>query len=176
MSIQDIKNVIPDFAKDLRLNISSVISSDGSPALNNAQRWGVAIASAYATGNRQLLAAIDAEAGEQLESGYRQAARSAAAIMGMNNVYYRFIHLSSNEDYSQMPARLRMTVIGNPGIEKADFELFALAVSAINGCGLCIDSHEKVLRQAGVSVAAIQDAVRIASVINAVATVLQQES
>ncbi len=175
MSIQNIKNAIPDFAKDLRLNISSVVSSDGSPALNDAQRWGVAVASAYATGNRELLAAIETDAGEQLDSSYRQAARSAAAIMGMNNVYYRFIHLSSNEDYGQVPARLRMTVIGNPGIEKADFELFALAVSAINGCGLCIDSHEKVLRQAGVSTAAIQDAVRIASVISAVATILQQE-
>jgi len=176
MSIQDIKSMIPDFAKDLRLNLSGVLGKDGSPALTDAQRWGVAAASAYATGDRQLLAAIEADAAEQLDDSYRQAARSAAAIMGMNNVYYRFLHLSSNQDYGQMPARLRMTVIGNPGIEKADFELFALAVSAINGCGLCIDSHEKVLRQAGVSTAAIQDAVRIASVISAVAAILQQEA
>lgn len=175
MSIQEIKSTIPDYAKDLRLNLSSVLGKDGSPALSDAQRWGVAAASAYATGNSELLAAIEVDAGEQLDDAYRQAARSAAAIMGMNNVYYRFLHLSSNEDYGQMPARLRMTVIGNPGIEKADFELFALAVSAINGCGMCIDSHEKVLRQAGISTAAIQDAVRIAAVISAVASVLRQE-
>ncbi len=176
MSIQDLKSAIPDYAKDLRLNLSSVLSNDGSPALNDAQRWGVALAAAFATGQRQLLAAIEADGAEQLDNSYRQAARSAAAIMGMNNVYYRFLHLSSNEDYAQMPARLRMTVIGNPGIEKADFELFSIAVSAINGCGMCIDAHEKVLRQAGVSTSAIQDAVRIAAVINAVATVLVQTS
>ncbi len=176
MSIQAIKSAIPDYAKDLRLNLSSVLGGDGSPALNDAQRWGVALASAYAVGNRELLASIEAGAGEQLDDAYRQAARSSAAIMGMNNIYYRFVHLSSNQDYGQMPARLRMTVIGNPGIEKVDFELFSLAVSAINGCGMCIDSHEKVLRQAGFSTAGIQDAVRIAAVIHAVAGVLQQES
>lgn len=175
MSIQDLKGKLPDYAKDLRLNLSSVLGSDGSPALSDAQRWGVALASAYATGNRELLAAIESDAGEQLDDAYRQAARSAAAIMGMNNIYYRFLHLASNEEYGQMPARLRMTVIGNPGIEKADFELFSLAVSAINGCGMCIDSHEKVVRQAGISTAAVQDSVRIASVINAVASVLAQE-
>ncbi len=176
MSIQELKNIIPDYAKDLRLNLSSVLSNAGAPGLNDNQRWGVAVASAYATGQRELLAAIEADAGEQLDAAYRQAARSAAAIMGMNNIYYRFLHLSSNEDYSQMPARLRMTVIGNPGIEKVDFELFSIAVSAINGCGMCIDAHEKVLRQHGVSTSAIQDAVRIAAVVNAVASVLSQEA
>lgn len=176
MSIQDLKSRIPDYAKDLRLNLSTVLTSEGSPALNDAQRWGVALASAFSTGQRDLLASIDADAGELLDDSYRKAARSAASIMGMNNIYYRFLHLSSNEDYGQMPARLRMTVIGNPGIEKVDFELFSLAVSAINGCGLCIDSHEKVLRHAGMSTSAIQDAVRIASVVNAVGSVLAQEA
>ena len=95
--------------------------------------------------------------------------------MGMNNVYYRFAHLASEEDYAKLPARLRMNVIGNPGIEKVNFELYSLAVSAINGCGMCIDSHEKMLRKADLSKEGIQDAVRIASVINAVAVVLDNE-
>jgi len=95
--------------------------------------------------------------------------------MGMNNIYYRFLHLASNEEYGKLPARLRMTVIGNPGIDKGDFELLSLAVSAINGCGMCIDSHEKVLARAGVSAKAIQDAVRIAAVIHAVAVVLDTD-
>ena len=76
------------------------------------------------------------------------AARAAASIMAMNNIYYRFTHLASAPDYKTLPARLRMNVIGKPGVDKADFELWCLAVSAINGCGVCIDSHEKILRDA----------------------------
>ena len=95
----------------------------------------------------------------------------AAAVMAMNNVYYRFVHLSSNKEYATLPARLRMNVIGSPGIEKDDFELFSLAVSAMNGCGMCIDAHEKVLRGHGVSSEVIQTAVRIAAVLKAAATI-----
>jgi alkyl hydroperoxide reductase subunit D len=91
--------------------------------------------------------------------------------MAMNNVYYRFTHLASNPEYRTMPAKLRMNVIGAPGIDKADFELFSLAVSAINGCGMCIDAHEKVLKQHGVSADTIQTAVRIGAVTQAAARV-----
>ena len=101
------------------------------------------------------------------------AAKSAAAIMAMNNVYYRFVHLASDKDYATMPARLRMNVIANPGVDKADFELWSLAVSTINGCGTCIDAHEKTLKDAGVNAAAIQTAVRFASIIQSVAVAIE---
>ncbi len=101
------------------------------------------------------------------------AAKAAASIMAMNNIYYRFLHLASNNDYATRPAKLRMNVIGAPGIDKADFELFCLAVSAVNGCGMCIDAHEKVLLAAGVSIDTIQTAVRIAAVVNAIARTFQ---
>ena len=91
----------------------------------------------------------------------------------MNNVYYRFVHLASNAEYQTMPAKLRMNVIGNPGVPKVDFELWSLAVSAINGCGMCIDSHEKVLRDAGVDAQTIQTAVRFASVLQSLAVALE---
>ncbi len=91
--------------------------------------------------------------------------------MAMNNVYYRFVHLASNPEYAQIPAKLRMNVIGSPGIDKADFELFCLAVSAMNGCGMCIDSHEKVLKSHGVKADVIQAAARVGAVMKAVATV-----
>jgi len=104
------------------------------------------------------------------------AAKAAAAIMGMNNVYYRFIHLSKNKEYGTLPARLRMNLLANPGVDKADFELWSLAVSAVNGCGLCIDSHEAELRKHGLTSVQIQAAVRIAAVVNAVAQVLAAES
>jgi len=91
----------------------------------------------------------------------------------MNNIYYRFVHLASNKEYGSMPARLRMNVIGNPGVDKADFELWSLAVSAINGCGACIDTHEKVLQEAGVAASAIQTAVRFAAIIQSVAVAIE---
>jgi alkyl hydroperoxide reductase subunit D len=103
------------------------------------------------------------------------AAEAAAAIMAMNNVYYRFVHLASNKDYGRLPAQLRMNVLAEPGVDKADFELWSLAVSAVNGCGLCIDAHERELRKAGLPAEAIQAAVRIAAVVHAVATVLDAE-
>jgi alkyl hydroperoxide reductase subunit D len=95
--------------------------------------------------------------------------------MGMNNVYYRFTHLVGG-DYPNMPAKLRMNVMARPGVEKADFELWSLAVSAINGCGMCMESHEKIVRQAGLSQEQVQAAVRIAAVVHAVAAVLDGET
>ena len=112
---------------------------------------------------------------DKLSEEAAEAARAAAAIMGMNNVYYRFTHLASNKDYRNLPAKLRMNIIGKPGVEKADFELWSLAVSAINGCGMCVDSHEAELKKAGVTTEQIQAAVRIASVVNAVSKVMQAE-
>jgi len=93
--------------------------------------------------------------------------------MAMNNIYYRFVHLASNKEYVTMPARLRMNVIANPGVDKADFELWSLAVSAINGCGACIDAHEKALNEAGVASASIQMAVRFAAIIQSVAIAIE---
>jgi alkyl hydroperoxide reductase subunit D len=112
----------------------------------------------------------------QLDAAQAAAARAAAAIMGMNNVYYRFVHLAGNPDYTTLPARLRMNVIGNPGVPKTDFELYSLAVSAINGCGACVASHDKVVRQAGITAEGVQSAVRIAAVIHGVAVALESAS
>ena len=92
----------------------------------------------------------------------------------MNNIYYRFTHLVSDAEYAKLPARLRMNVMANPGIDKIDFELCSIAVSAIKGCGMCVDSHEKTLRQHGVSLQTVQSAVRIASVLQAVAVTIEQ--
>jgi len=176
MSIDSIKQRIPDYAKDLKINLGNVLDPDQHDKLSAAQVWGTALACAIASRNRDLIEAVEADAAETLDAAYLNAARSAAAIMGMNNIYYRFLHLAGNDEYGRMQAKLRMTVIGNPGIDKADFELMSLAVSAINGCGMCIDSHEKVLTQAGVSAEAIQNAVRIAAVVHAVAVVLDTDT
>jgi lipoyl-dependent peroxiredoxin subunit D len=168
MSLKEFAETLPDYAKDLRLNIGSLLSDQ---MLGDNRKYGLLLACAHGTAYRPIVAATEAEVAEKLDSAYANAARAAAAVMAMNNVYYRFVHLSSNPVYGTLPAKLRMNVIGNPGIDKADFELFSLAVSAQNGCGMCIDSHERVLSQHGVKAETIQAAARIGAVMKAVATV-----
>lgn len=167
--LQEYKNSIPDYAKDLKLNVNSILNESPMTQLTAAQIAGIALASAYATKNKQLINAIKND--DILDSTNIQAAKSAASIMGMNNIYYRFLHLVNDSEYQQMPANLRMTIIGNPGIEKTDFEMYALAVSAINGCGMCMESHAKILNKSGVSKSDIQHVIRISAVINGLAQV-----
>lgn len=168
MSLKDFAATLPDFAKDVRLNVGSLLNE---PVLNDQRKYGTLLACAHGSGHKPLVEAAEAECAPKLSPEAANAARSAAAVMAMNNVYYRFTHLAGNQEYRNMPAKLRMNVIGAPGIDKADFELFSLAVSAMNGCGMCIDAHEQVLKKAGVTAEAIQTAVRIGSVIKAVAAV-----
>lgn len=94
-------------------------------------------------------------------------------VIAMNNVYYRFVHLVSNPEYKTMPARLRMNWLEDPRVDRNDFELWALAVSAINGCGVCMDAHEKALRQSGVSSDTIQTTVRFAAIVQSVAFAIE---
>ncbi len=169
MSLDTIKERIPGYAKDLRLNLSSVLTEEGAPGLSQKQIFGIAYASALGSRDKLLANDLLKHAGDALAEQDMEAAKSAAAIMGMNNIYYRFLHLSSNDKYKTMPAQLRMTAIGSHGVDKVDFELYSLAVSAINGCGMCVDSHEKQLQKAGVNETAIQSAIRIASVVHAIA-------
>jgi len=139
--------------------------------LGDQRKYGLLLTCAHGSGYRPLVAAAEAECAPKLSAEAANAARGAAAVMAMNNVYYRFVHLASNPEYATLPAKLRMNIIGAPGIEKDDFELFSLAVSAMNGCGMCIDSHEKVLQQHGVKAEVIQAAARIAAIMKAIATV-----
>ncbi len=171
MSIEALKNRLPDYAKDIKLNLGSLA---GEVALTPQQRAGTFIASALASRNAEVTRAITAEFAPALSPEALAAAKAAAAIMGMNNIYYRFVHLAGG-DYERLPARLRMNVIGKPGVEKIDFELWSLAVSAVNGCGLCITSHEKLLRDSGLSQDQIQAAIRIAATVHAVAAILDGE-
>ena len=168
MSLKEFSDALPDYAKDIRLNVGSLL---GDQTLGDQRKYGLLLACAHGSGYKPIVEAAEAECTPHLSAEAATAARAAAAVMAMNNVYYRFVHLASNKEYGQMPAKLRMNVIGSPGIEKVDFELFSLAVSAMNGCGLCIDSHEKVLRQHNIGADIIQSAARIGAVIKAAATV-----
>jgi alkyl hydroperoxide reductase subunit D len=173
MSLDALREQIPAYAKDLSLNLSSLA---GETLLTDQQKWGAFLASAHAVGVPAVVQAVEAAAaGAGLSPEAAGAAKAAAAIMGMNNVYYRALHLVSNPEYRTLPARLRMNVMANPGVEKVDFELWCTAVSAINGCGACLDSHEQELKKHGVVNTHIQAALRIGAVVNAVSRVIAAE-
>lgn len=172
-NLESIREALPGYARDLQLNLGSVLTPAGAPGLSERQIWAVALAAAIASRNPEFTRRLQALAAQHLDAAHVSAAHAAAAIMAMNNVYYRFLHLVEDAEYGKLPARLRMSVIGNPGIARADFELLALAVSAINGCGSCVASHERQLRQHGFEREGVQSAVRIAATVHAVARVLE---
>lgn len=172
MSLESLRAAMPDYARDIRLNLGSLATE---PVLTEEQRAGTFIASALASRNATVTAAIMAEFAPALSAEALAAVRAAGAIMAMNNIYYRFVHLVGGE-YGTMPAKLRMNVMARPGVDKATFELWSLAVSAVNGCGMCMESHEKAVRQHGLTAEQVQAAARIAAVVHAAAAVLDAEA
>src|SRR5258708_29459999 len=174
MSLDTLRETLPAYAKDLSLNLSSLA---GETILTDQQKWGAFVASAYAVGAPAVVKSVEAAAIEAgLSDEARTAAKAAAAIMGMNNVYYRATHLLTNKEYATLPARLRMNVLANPGADKADFELWSTAVSAVNGCGACLDPHGAELKKHGVPAQQIQTALRLPTRRHAVSRVLTAEA
>lgn len=176
MSMEQLKNALPDYAKDIKLNLASVLTEEGASGLSQKQIYLIALSCAFALKNALITTALLSEASALLSDADINAAKAAATIMAMNNVYYRFIHLMNDPSFSALPAKLRMNVIGNPGIHKIDFELSCLAVSAINGCGMCMEAHTNTLIKAEISKLGVQSVIRIAAVLNAAATGTEAES
>src|ERR1700733_4865591 len=173
MQLDQLIDGLPAYAKDLKLNYSSLVRQNTE--LTPQQLWGTVVASAFVTRNPELTAAAIEEGAAILSPQALEAAKAAAAVMEMNNIYYRFLHLASNEKYGTMPARLRMNVMRTHGVDHIDFELWGLAVSAINGCGKGVDSHEKVVREKGASEKTVLAVIRVASVLHAIGGVLDAE-
>jgi alkyl hydroperoxide reductase subunit D len=168
-ALDALRETIPEPARDLRLNLQSVLTEG---TLTPAQRWGVAVASAVASRNAGLREAVLADARAAVDAAVVDDGIAAAALMGMNNVYYRFRHLIDKSSYGEKPARLRMNRIARPAGPKVDFELYCLAVSAVNGCGACLQAHDKVVLAGGLSEDQVHDAVRLAATIHGVAVAL----
>ncbi len=167
-TLDAIKDALADFAKDTRLNLGSILTPEGAPDLSEAQIAGVALAVAYALATAPLTEAVEAFAAPILSPAQKQAAKTAASLMAMNNIYYRFVHALDDAALTSLPAKLRMQGMATHGIEKVDFELMSLAVSAVNGCGMCMDSHARTLMNHGLSALGVQSSVRIAAVLHAV--------
>jgi lipoyl-dependent peroxiredoxin subunit D len=165
MSVENLKAVLPEYAKDLKLNLGSI---SRTTVLNQEQLWGTLLASAAATRNTQVLVEIGAEAADYLSAEAYQAALGAAAVMGMNNVFYRGRGFLDGR-YDDLRPGLRMNIIGSPGVDKSNFELWSFAVSSINGCSHCVAAHEHALREAGVGREAILEALKAAAIVSGVA-------
>ena len=169
-ALEELRQTLGETARDLRLNIQSVLEGT---SLTPAQKWGVAVASAIATRNPELRRAVLGDAAAAVEPTVIDDARAAAGLMAMNNVYYRFRSMVGKETYSTRSPRLRMNWMAKPLTSKPDFELFSLAVSAINGCQSCIASHEKAVVDGGIGEEQVHDAVRIAAAMAGMAIALE---
>jgi alkyl hydroperoxide reductase subunit D len=172
MALEPLADLLPAPARDIKQNLAGLAPS---AALTEQQLWGAILASALAARSATVIRAAAAEAAQRLAPAALEAAKAAHAVMAMNNVYYRSLHMIHDEALYKMPARLRMTVIGNPGVDKLDFELWELAVSAVNGCDSCLKAHMKGLMAAGATREAVQEAVRVAAIVHAVAAVIEGE-
>lgn len=169
-NLDQLRETLGEPAKDLRLNLSSVLNSE---TLTADQTWGVALASAYFIGEPRLRDALLADAKAAGVSGdVIEDAEASAALMGMNTIYYRFRHLVGKPSYGQRPARLRMQWMMKPRTGKTSFELCSLALGALAGCETCIKAHEASILQHGLSEEHVHDAVRIAAVLQGVAVMV----
>lgn len=169
--IDAIRETFPPAAKDVKLNVQSVLKAD---KLEQPQVWGIALASAYFVNEPKLTEAVLADAkADGVSDEVIDDARAAAAIMGMNTVYYRFRHLVSHSKYAELSPRVRMSRMAQPATDKATFELFSMACAVLAGCGMCINAHDEGLRKHGMTEDQVNDCVRIASVLQSVAVAMR---
>ncbi|MEO3847595.1 carboxymuconolactone decarboxylase family protein [Streptomyces sp. B8F3] len=173
MALDALKSALPGYAGDLRRNLTAVV--DDGP-LPERQLWGALLACAIAVRSPAVLRAVAPEARERLTPGAYEAAGAAAAAMAANNVFFRARHLLSDPGYGHLRTGLRTNVLGPRGVPKADYELWCVAVSAVGGCGACLDEHEAALRRAGADRETVQEALKVAALVHAAGTVLDAQA
>ena len=164
--LQSLKDRIPDYAKDIRLNLDAVVSRS---SLAPEDALGVALAAAFAARSQPLVQAFSDAAPE----AERNAALTAAALMGMNNAWYPFVEMTDDEDLKALRPELRMNAYASHGgVSKLKFESYALAASIVGKCHFCVKSHYDLLKAEGMTTQQLRDVGRIASVVNAASQVL----
>ena len=165
--VDSIKEALPEYAKDTRLNIDAVVKRS---TLAPEEAEAVALAAAFATGNTKLWTWIQSEIVDKKEA---EAAITAASLMAMNNTWYPFVEMADDANLTGLPAQLRMNAIAtHGGTTKARFEAYSLSASIVGKCHFCVKAHYETLKKEGYTVEQLRDIGRIASVINAVAKVL----
>ena len=165
--VDQLKENIPDYAKDTRLNIDAVVKRSTLP---QEEAEAVALAAAFATGNTKLWTWIQSQIAAQKEA---EAAVTAASLMGMNNVWYPYVEMAEDPALSGLPPQLRMNAItSHGGTTKARFEAYSLAASIVGKCHFCVKAHYETLKKEGYTVEQLRDIGRIAAVMTAVARVM----
>ena len=165
--IQQLKDGIPDYAKDTKLNLDAVLNRS---SLDSDVAQGCALAAAFASGNTKLWTWIQGSIENQTES---LAAVTAAVTMSSNNVWYPYVEMADDPNLKGLPAQLRMNAIASHGgTTKARFEAYSLAASIVGKCHFCVKAHYDTLKKEGYTVEQLRDIGRIASVINSVAKVM----
>ncbi|MBC7453379.1 MAG: carboxymuconolactone decarboxylase family protein [Massilia sp.] len=166
--LNSIKELIPDYAKDIRLNIDGTIARS---SLEGNDAVGVALAAAFAAKSRKIIDIILASGALTPEES--NAALTAASLMGMNNVWYPYLEYADDKDLKSQPAQLRMNAYAtNGGVDKRRFEMYALAASIVGKCHFCVKSHFELLQKEGMTSTQLRDVGRIAAVVNAAAQVI----
>lgn len=165
--VEQIKEGLPEYAKDTKLNLDSVINRS---TLDSIEANACALAAAMATGNGKLVSFIQANITDATE---RDAALTASSLMGMNNVWYPYVEMADDANLKGLPAQLRMNAIStHGGTTKERFEAYSLAASIVGKCHFCVKSHYDNLKRMGYTVEQLRDIGRIAAVITSVAKVL----
>jgi alkyl hydroperoxide reductase subunit D len=165
--VDQLKETIPDYAKDTKLNIDAVIKrSSLTPELAEA----LALSAAFATGNTKLWTWIHSVLADRKEA---DAALTAASLMAMTNSWYPYVEMADDPALSGLPAQLRMNAIASHGgTTKANFEAYSLAASIVGKCHFCVKAHYETLKTEGYTVEQLRDIGRIAAVITSVSRVL----
>ena len=165
--VDQLKEGLPDYAKDTRLNIDAVVKRS---TLAAEEAEAVALAAAFATGNTKLWTWIQSQITDQKEA---EAAITAASLMAMNNVWYPYVEMADDANLSGLPAQLRMNAIAtHGGTTKARFEAYSLSASIVGKCHFCVKAHYETLTKEGYSVEQLRDIGRIAAVMTAVSRVM----
>jgi alkyl hydroperoxide reductase subunit D len=169
--VNGLKARLPDYAKDIRLNLDAVVARS---SLTPQHAAGAALAAAFAAKAPVIVEAVRSAAA--LDPAHRDAALTAAALMGMNNVWYPFVEMAGDPDLATMRPELRMNAYAtHGGVDRQSFELYALAASIVGRCEFCVRSHYKLLQETGLTTQQLRDVGRIAAVVNAAAQVLATE-
>lgn len=165
--VDQLKETIPDYAKDTKLNLDAVIKRSTLPV---EEAEAVAVAAAFATGNSKFWTWVHSVIADRKEA---DAALTAASLMAMNNVWYPYVEMAEDANLKGLPAQLRMNAIStHGGTTRARFEAYSLAASIVGKCEFCVGSHYSSLKKLGYTVEQLRDIGRIAAVINAVSKVL----
>ncbi len=165
--VDQLKEALPEYAKDTRLNLDAVINRS---TIDAGMASGCALTAAMATGNGKLVSLIQSGIEDTKE---RDAALIASAIMAQNNVWYPYVEMTEDEQLKGLPAQLRMNAIAtHGGTTKLNFETYSLAASIVGKCHFCVKAHYDTLRKEGMTIEQLRDVGRVAAVINSVAKVL----